>query len=187
MVEEKRTVETTYPYKTYSLEYKMITNSRKLNQIFHQAQVDRLMLNRYLYKIKCSVTETCRFDGEVETQEHFFKQCEAYKEIWKGEEDVTVNELLDDRKSNYKKAETAKKISKALTLRKKNEIEEKSEEKSQPDDIKIINLEEAKKLKKEKSKVKKKIAKIEDKIEISEAVIEILKTKKFTRLRKKRN
>ena len=102
----------------------MIAKSRKINQIFHQAQLNRLMLNKYLHRIKCSMVETCRFDGEVETQEHFLKECETYKEIWQDDVDKTTNELLDDRNSLDQKAITAIKISKALILRKKNENDE---------------------------------------------------------------
>ena len=38
--------------------------------------------NDFLHKLKCKDTNVCKFDGQIETNEHFIKHCKTYDPIW---------------------------------------------------------------------------------------------------------
>ena len=54
---------------------------RTIQKIWHQARLNVIPTNKFLYNIKCSATFKCKFDNQCETNEHFLIECKGYEEL----------------------------------------------------------------------------------------------------------
>ena len=99
--------------------YEQFVEKRNAQRIWHQASLGVIPTNSFLKKINCGDSDKCKYDGEIETNNHFIKHCTAYENVWdkkypKRNSKNTDNEDLEVLLDEDKPPPFKKKIAKCL-------------------------------------------------------------------------
>jgi hypothetical protein len=84
----------------FRYKYQSSHMKRAKARLWHQARLDVIPTQHFLYRIKEAQSETCIFDGEVETNKHLVLKCMGYRPIWnqyfpeRNNPNATVKSLL---------------------------------------------------------------------------------------------
>jgi hypothetical protein len=79
LVERRRKKESIFHRGKYILKYKVFTRKRSIARIWHQARLNVIPTQAFLFKLKCAKDNKCKFDNEEETNSHFLLKCAGYK------------------------------------------------------------------------------------------------------------
>ena len=81
LVQQKRKEGGIFHDSEFSTKYKVFSKKREIQRIWHQSRLNVIPTNDFLFRIKCSGTNRCRFDNNKETNKHFLLECKGYKRI----------------------------------------------------------------------------------------------------------
>ena len=104
------------------IEYKEISQSRKINKVWYQARLGVMQSKEFLKSIGRSKEEKCSKCGETETLEHILLKCKEYEDI----RENRINELkvlLNQDRPPPEKVQTAQRIAEIFSRRKRGREE----------------------------------------------------------------
>jgi hypothetical protein len=124
-IRRERKVDRTYHEPKYNIKYEMFQEDEKRTRLWHQARLNILPTNHFLYKIKCTASKKCVYDDETETNHHFLLKCKGYRSIWgnyypkRNNNRIKYIELLDQDSPPPEKRKICKAIEMSLLQRAK--------------------------------------------------------------------